>query len=266
MSTYYNPHRAAEWNYGGAKWKLSRSKIDLFLECPRCFYVDNKLGTKRPAGPAFTLNVAVDELCKREYDRYRTEQVVPPLVAAHDLALVPFRHPELEAWRDPFVGIEYTEPETGLRVSGGVDDIWHDPATGELYVVDYKATAKETEINSLADTSWGEQYARQVSVYQWLLRARGFTVSDTAYFVYANGDAGRDEFADTLHFRTALIPCTGDTAWILPTLREIKRCLENPVYPAPHPECDYCRYREACGRKLLALRPSTQAKPAVSGE
>jgi hypothetical protein len=30
----------------------------------------------------------------------------------------------MDMWRDPFVGIEYTEPETGLVVSGGVDDIW----------------------------------------------------------------------------------------------------------------------------------------------
>ncbi len=58
----YNPTRSAEWNYGGAKWKLSRSKIDFFFECPRCFYLDNKLGTKRPGFPSFNLNIAVDEL------------------------------------------------------------------------------------------------------------------------------------------------------------------------------------------------------------
>ena len=58
----YNPNRSADWNYGGLKWRLSRSKIDFFIECPRCFYVDNKLGTKRPGFPSFNLNIAVDEL------------------------------------------------------------------------------------------------------------------------------------------------------------------------------------------------------------
>jgi len=28
---------------------ISRSKIDLFLECPRCFYLDRKLGLGRPS-------------------------------------------------------------------------------------------------------------------------------------------------------------------------------------------------------------------------
>jgi len=56
----YNPNRNADWNYGGKKWRLSRSKIDFFTECPRCFYLDNKLGTKRPGFPSFNLNIAVD--------------------------------------------------------------------------------------------------------------------------------------------------------------------------------------------------------------
>ena len=28
---------------------------------------------------------------------------------------------------------------------------------------------------------------RQMEIYQWLLRKNGFKVSDTGYFVYANG-------------------------------------------------------------------------------
>ncbi|MEJ2441526.1 MAG: hypothetical protein P8Y06_01235 [Patescibacteria group bacterium] len=52
-------------------FKLSRSKIDLFLQCPRCFYLDVRLGIKRPSLPGFTLNLAVDELLKKEFDLLR---------------------------------------------------------------------------------------------------------------------------------------------------------------------------------------------------
>ena len=38
MSEYYKANRGEAWNYGGKNWKLSRSKIDLFLECPRCLW------------------------------------------------------------------------------------------------------------------------------------------------------------------------------------------------------------------------------------
>jgi len=47
-------------------YKLSRSRDDLFLQCPRCFYIDRKLGTDRPFGYPFTLNNAVDQLLKQE--------------------------------------------------------------------------------------------------------------------------------------------------------------------------------------------------------
>lgn len=257
----YNPNRSADWNYGGTKWKLSRSKIDAFLECPRCFYLDNKLGTKRPSTPAFTLNVAVDALFKKEFDAHRKDHTPHPIMIEYNIDAVPFAHPDLDVWRDPFTGIEYVHPETNLRVSGGVDDIWTTP-NDELIVVDYKATAKTGTIKSLDDTSWGEQYARQISVYQWLLRNNGFTVSDTAYFVYANGDAGRDSFSNTLFFETTLVRATGDTSWIEPTLRAVKACLDSNAIPEIGERCEYCPYREASGKKLQAIHQANRSRHA----
>ena len=49
-------------------FKLSRSKVDLFLECRRCFYIDRKKGTGRPPSFPFNLNNAVDQLLKDEFD------------------------------------------------------------------------------------------------------------------------------------------------------------------------------------------------------
>jgi CRISPR/Cas system-associated exonuclease Cas4 (RecB family) len=248
----YNPNRSAEWNYGGEKWKLSRSKIDSFIECPRCFYLDNKLGTKRPSTPAFTLNVAVDTLFKREFDTYREAKGKHPLMDEYNIDAIPFSHPDLEMWRDAFEGITHFHKETNLLVSGAVDDIWV-RTDGSLIVIDYKATAKEGRIETLDDSAWSEQYARQVGVYQWLLRNNGFTVDDTAYFVYANGDSSKLAFHNTLTFETTLVPTKGDTSWIDPTLMEIKICLESDAFPKTGEKCEYCPYREACGKKLQAL-------------
>lgn len=248
----YNPNRSSEWNYGGKKWKLSRSKIDLFIECPRCFYIDNVLGTKRPSIPAFTLNVAVDTLFKREFDTYRKMQKPHPLMTAYKIEAVPFAHEALETWRDPFQGITHLHTETGLLVSGAVDDLWVTP-TGSLIVVDYKATSKPERIVTLDDSSWSEQYARQIGVYQWLLKQNGFTIEETGYFVYANGDASKDTFEDTLTFETTVVPTNGETSWIPEVLVEIKACLESNTFPKSADSCEYCPYREACGKKLQAI-------------
>jgi CRISPR/Cas system-associated exonuclease Cas4 (RecB family) len=124
---------------------------------------------------------------------------------------------------------------------------------GSLIVVDYKATSKPERIVTLDDSSWSEQYARQIGVYQWLLEQNGFTVEKTGYFVYANGDASKDTFNDTLTFETTIVPTAGEAGWIPKVLNEIKVCLENDTFPKSGESCEYCPYREACGKKLQAL-------------
>ena len=248
----YNPNRSSDWNYGGKKWRLSRSKIELFNECPRCFYLDNKLGTSRPRGPAFTLNIAVDALLKREFDAHRAAKSAHPLMQQYGVDAVPYEHAKLDTWRENFEGIEYKDPETGFTISGAVDDIWVNP-NDELIVVDYKATSKAGTITTLEDSSWNESYRRQMGVYQWLLRKNGFTVAPTGYFVYANADGDKKAFDGQLEFEVTLVPCEGTTEWIDAILPRIKECLESDMFPKEGPNCEFCAYRRASGMKLQAI-------------
>lgn len=244
MSDFYKPHRKPDWNYGGPKWRLSRSKIELFVECPRCFFIDNKLGTARPRGPAFTINIAVDALLKKEFDVHRVAKTPHALMKKYGVDAVPFEHENMDTWRENFEGVEYKDPQTGFVVSGAVDDIWVN-SKGELIVVDYKATSKEGTIETLADSSWEGQYQRQIGVYQWLLRKNGFKVSDAGYFVYANAKTDKKAFDGQLEFEVTLVGCEGDATWIEPTLLEIKKCLEGNKIPEMGAQCDFCKYRKA---------------------
>ncbi|MEK7509322.1 MAG: PD-(D/E)XK nuclease family protein [Patescibacteria group bacterium] len=260
----YNPDRSPDWNYGGSKWRLSRSKIDLFVECPRCFYLDNKLGTGRPRGPAFTLNVAVDALLKKEFDIHRTEGSKHPLMETYGIDAIPFNHPDIDTWRENFKGLEHRHEKTGLVVSGAVDDVWQDK-NGKLIVVDYKATSKNGTIESLADSSWEDQYRRQMGVYQWLLAKNGFDVSPRGYFVYANASADKAAFDGHLEFEVTVVPCDGETGWIDPTLDAIKACLDADALPEVGAACDFCVYREAAGKKLQAFASKANKGQASLG-
>ncbi|MBI4101086.1 hypothetical protein HY441_01265, partial [Candidatus Microgenomates bacterium] len=122
-------------------YKISRSKIELFLECPRCFYIDRRLGIARPPSFPFNLNKAVDTLLKKEFDIHRAKSTPHPLMKAYKIEAVPFAHDHLDAWRDTFAGIQYLHQPTNLLVYGAIDDVWQAPS-GELLVVDYKATSK----------------------------------------------------------------------------------------------------------------------------
>jgi len=248
MSDFYNPIRGAAWNYGGKNWRLSRSKIDLFQECPRCFYVDNKLGTKRPPGFPFNINSAVDALLKKEFDIHRAGKTAHPLMEQYGVDAVPFEHPEMDTWRENFEGIQVKHEPTGFTVSGAVDDIWTTPS-GDLIIVDYKSTSKDEKIEAL-DKDWHIGYKRQMEVYQWLLRKRGFSVSDIGYFVYANASKDEESFDGKLIFDVTLVPYEGNGDWIEDALLKIKEALDHSLAPPASEGCDYCRYRDAAGKAL----------------
>lgn len=231
--------RDSRWNYGGPNWKLSRSKIDLFLECPKCFYLDNKLGIRRPSIPPFNLNTAVDELLKKEFDKYRKEGNQHPLMQKYNINAIPFNHPDINSWRENFVGLQFFHEQTQMTISGAIDDVWINPKK-ELIVVDYKSTSKDEEIS--LDDDWKESYKRQIDVYQWLLRQKGFDVSDTGYFVYANALKDRPEFDAKLDFEITVLDYEGNTDWISDTIFRIKEVLDSEEIPLSGQGCEYCGY------------------------
>lgn len=227
-------------------FKLSRTGIDLFVNCPRCFYLEKRLGIKRPPGFPFTLNSAVDTLLKKEFDIHRAAHTKHPLMEKYGIDAVPVDHRELPQWRHNFTGIRFLHQSTNLLIYGAIDDLWQNPA-GEYIVVDYKSTSKGEPITKL-DKEWHEGYKRQMEVYQWLLRRNGHLVSSIGYFVYCNGQTDRKAFDGKLEFDVTIIPYTGKDDWIEPTVEKIHDCLTGETIPPAAPDCDYCAYAGAAGK------------------
>ena len=242
MSGYYNPHKSYVYD-PDKPFRLSRSKIDLFVNCPRCFYLDRKLGVSQPPGYPFSLNSAVDKLLKKEFDIHRAKGTTHPLMTSYGIKAVPLAHPMMDEWRDSLRGgITYRVPKTLVTITGGVDDVWVTP-TGEYIIVDYKATSKEAEVT--LDAEWQIGYKRQMEIYQWLFRQNGFDVSDTGYFVYCNGKTDRKAFDGKLEFDIIILPYKGNDGWVEATVKEAINCLDSDVIPASGSDCDFCRYRSA---------------------
>lgn len=232
---------------------LSRSKVELYMGCPRCFYLDRRLGIARPPGFPFNLNSAVDALLKREFDRYRADGAPHPLMTEASIRAIPHTHPDLENWRNNFRGIRTLHAATNLELFGAIDDLWHDDDTGELIVVDYKATSKTTEVN--LDADWQDGYKRQMEFYQWLLRRQGLPVSNRGWFVYANGRRDLASFDAHLEFRMKLIPYDGNDAWIEPTLADIHKTLKSDETPPVNEGCEYCRFAGRAATAGATLNP-----------
>lgn len=216
---------------------ISRSKLENFTRCPRCFYLDVKLGVSQPSGFPFTLNNAVDHLLKKEFDIHRAKNQAHPLMDKFKIKAKPFNDSKMDYWREKGIGCTYEKAK--IRVWGKVDDVWI-ADSGELHIVDYKATAKS--VAPTLDADWQISYKRQAEIYQWLFRGNGFKVSDTAYFVYVNGRRDAEAFDGRLEFDLDIIPYKGSDAWIEPTLKDVQALLVESIPPEYSPSCDYCSY------------------------
>jgi len=198
---------------------------------------------KRPSIPGFTLNNAVDELLKKEFDIHRARREAHPLMKTYGVKAVPFEYEKMDEWRDALRGgVTYVHPETNLNLTGGVDDVWVNE-DGQLIVVDYKATSTKGEIT--LEGEYKEGYKRQMEFYQWLLRRNGFEVSDTGYFVYVNADKDKKAFDAKLEFKVQLIAHTGSDDWVEPTVIKVYETLMSDEKPDASPGCEHCGYRAA---------------------
>ena len=256
MSQYYSGKRTKNlFNPLAQKpFKLSRSKLELFLKCPRCFYIDRRLGVGQPPGFPFNINSAIDNLLKKEFDEYRMSAQPHPLMRDAGVNAVPCRHEQLDQWRTNFTGVQVHHKKTNLIIFGAIDDLWITPNEQHL-VVDYKATSKDAVVT--IDAPWQDSYKRQIEVYQWLLRRNGLTVLDTGYFVYCNGRRNAPRFDARVEFDISVIPYVGNDTWVERCVIDAHECLMSDRIPEPTQNCDYCIYQTAVTE---VVHPNAQGK------
>ena len=225
--------------YQDVPYPLSRSKVELYIECPRCFYLDRRLGIRRPKQMPFNLNLAVDHLLKKEFDIYRQQKLPHPLMKNYDKDMLCFNHPHLESWRENFVGIKYHHEETNFILTGAVDDIWEKER--KLVIVDYKATSSNYNLTFSGEKY--DRYKRQLEFYAYLFMKNGFPVYEDGIFVACNGLKSKPSFEGKLYFDVKIIPHKLSLEWVEKTLYDIFDTLQQTSPPDSRSGCPYCEYR-----------------------
>ncbi len=222
--------------------KISRNKIELFLNCEKCFFLDVIHNIKRPPAFPYLLNSAVDKLLKNEFDYYRKNNLAHPYFVKNNLNLSLYENTKMEDWRKFNIGISHIHKKTGFLLRGSIDDIWVDNEKNELIIVEYKSTSKSSQINLNSD--WQNSYKRQIEFYQYLFHKNNYKVSKKAFFVYCNGLNNEKKFNEKLKFDVKLLDYEGSFDWIEKTIDKIYKVLEKRILPNSSSNCNYCKYFE----------------------
>jgi len=221
--------------------KISRYAVEKFLNCKRCFFLEQKHKVRLQSLP-FTLNNAVDNLCKNEFDFYRRKQQPHPIFIENNIDAVPFNHPNMDDWRNNRKGINFVDLINKFNFYGAVDDVWIKP-NGELIISDVKATSKK-EFNwfETYKYDYAKGYKRQIEMYQWLFRKNGFKVSNEGFLVYFNGLRNEPMFNRQLKFELHLIRLECNDEWVEETIIKAKKLLQINDLPSASKKCSTCLY------------------------
>ena len=210
--------------------RLSPSTLTLFLECPKCFWLQLKMNIHRPSGPFPSLPGGMDILIKKYFDAYRLRGAVPPEIKDIDAQL--FADIEiLNKWRNWRTGLAYTDEETGAVLSGAVDDCL---VKDSFFIpMDYKTRGFDVK-------EGGESfYQNQMNCYSLLLEKNGMRQPNYAWLVY--WIPKEISPGGMVRFNVVLKKVVTNPEDALKTFRRAVALLDGPM-PASHSACTFCSW------------------------
>ena len=212
---------------------LSPSSLGLFLECPRCFWLDKVKGIKRPSGAFPSLPAGMDRILKAHFDEHRKNGKPPEELEGKFKGHLFQDMEKLNIWRNNFKGLQYRDPKSGIILRGAIDELFvtadnkHDP-------LDFKTRGYPRK----EDTH--EHYQHQMDIYSYLLSKNGMKPVGFAILIFYHpvkiNEQHHVEFdPDPVKVRTN--PERGSRIFL-----DAVDCLLLEEEPEPSESCDWCAF------------------------
>ena len=215
-------------------YKLSASTLNVFRECPRCFWLQFH-GVKRPQGIFPSLPGGMDRILKIHFDRFMEKGKLPPELmhseCVHGCKLFDDAE-KLKIWRNNFKGIQWTDRE-GNILMGAVDNLLQ--KGDKLIVLDFKTRGAGVKEDTAA------HYQDQLNIYNFLLRSNGHKTEDYAYLLFYHPTLVNDD--GSVVFGTELVKMNVDVEEAEKLFRNALKVLEGEM-PEASKECGFCEWVE----------------------
>ncbi len=158
-------------------FRLSPTTLQLFVNCPRCFWLQFRRKIHRPKSIFPSLPGGMDYVIKDYYDRYRSQGELPPEIEGRVHGQLMPDQDLMDKWRNWRTGLEYNDNARNGTLFGALDDCLLD---GQLYIpLDYKTRGFKPRPGDSQ-----RYYGLQLNSYALMLRENGYPVADIGYLVY----------------------------------------------------------------------------------
>lgn len=214
---------------------LSATTLKLYLECPRCFWLQLNRNLPRPRGPFPSLPTGMDGVLKSYFNLYRRNGTLPPLLNGR-LKGTLFKSE---------LSLGFSDPGVQARLYGKLDDC--------LVLVDgrHAPLDHKTRASAPDDLSYSQKYYKfQMDVYTLLLERNGYPVSRTAYLVYYYPQHG--QLHDGVPFGVTIHEVATEPEAAYAVFKEARQLLLGSMPPYTE-ACEYCKWIQACQAHLQSV-------------
>lgn len=210
---------------------LSPSTINLYKDCPRCFWLHINKKLKRPDTPFPSLPSGMDRVLKEHFDNFAKDGKLPPELQELNGEVTLFDDFNLlKTWRNNLRGIRWEENDVVLH--GAVDNILK--KDNKLIVLDYKTRGFPLK----EDTH--EHYRDQLDLYNFLLRKNGYETEDYAYLLFYHSQ--KVNATGEVVFHTDLMKIAVSVTHAEELLKNAVACLRSEL-PPPSKNCAFCGWK-----------------------
>jgi hypothetical protein len=207
--------------------------LNLFLECPRCFWLRYNENVHRPDTIFPSLPGGMDRIIKEYFDTFRKSGKLPPEIEGKVEGKLMADQTLLDVWRDWRKGLPpYLDEKLGASLTGAIDDCLVDD--GYYIPLDYK-----TRGSAPKEGSSEEYYQTQLATYVFLLQKGGYKTREYAYLIYYFPDKISE--SHLVRFSVEVVKLETDSQRVYRIFSDAVNCLKGPI-PKSHTECGFCAW------------------------
>lgn len=219
--------------------RLSPTSLNLFKECPRCFWLYVNKKVKPPEKFPPVMQLGIDLALKAYYDHFRGKRDLPPMLEGElkgrllpDQALV-------DRFRSDGFGFE--DEELGIWFGGKLDDVL-ELSDGSIIPIDNKS-------HGFPPKEAHEFHIYQLSGYTLMLIKNGFKTKNFGYLIHYFLDHRNLDMGNPLCQHLAVEEVKTEPTLIEQFLSEAVELLRGSM-PKHDPDCIVCKYKELDFSKL----------------
>jgi len=207
------------------------TSLPLFLNCPRCFWLEKIKKIKRPSGPFPSLPNGMDRILKQHFDTHRSKKTLPKALEGKFSGSLYPDLKKLDVWRNNFKGLQH-EAKPGFILKGALDDLFV-TSSRKYAPLDFKTRGYPRK----EDTH--EYYQLQMDSYALLLEKNGMKTAGFAILLFYHPLKVNREHHVEFNADPVKIPTNPKNAENV--MQQAISCLQGKE-PKVSKECGFCRW------------------------